>query len=151
MWVRVFKKISVLRHSLLQSYKRLCLCNEKDWNCCWLWESRIAAMADEIKFFVLHILVQVSLLTFPFLVSREVCFHGKKTMWTGIPILLPHRFRNCFFEEVLDFGFLTEKVSWIHRIFKIWRLKKKKKIQIRLKFKGLDWFSQNLVSSITQY
>ena len=36
-------------------------------------------------------------------------------------------------------------------IKKIQENNKNKEIKIRLKFKGLDRFSQNLVSSITQY
>ena len=53
---------------------------------------------------------------------------------------------------LLDFDFLTEEASWILRFLKIWyHNKKNKKIQIRLKFKGLDRFSQNLVSNIIQY
>ena len=49
----------------------------------------------------------------------------------------------------LDFGFLT--ALWIYRIFKIcFQNNKKLKIQISLKFKGLDRFSPNFVSHIAQ-
>ena len=68
-------------------------------------------------------------------------------------------FPYCFLTDVakfflwgsmlLDFSFLAEEVSWIYRIFKICCHDKKNKIQIRLK--GLDRFSQNSVSNITQY
>ena len=47
-----------------------------------------------------------------------------KSMWIGISILPPHRFHKVFLggSMLLDFGFLTEKASWIHRILKIWCL-----------------------------
>ena len=48
---------------------------------------------------------------------------GKKRMWIGIPILLPHRFHKG---TLLDFGFLTEKASWTQRIFIIFCHDKKK-------------------------
>ena len=41
--------------------------------------------------------------------------------------------------------------STLHQIFKIWcHDKKKSNIQIRLIFKGIDWFSQNSVTNNTQ-
>ena len=67
--------------------------------------------------------------------------------------------QSSFFEEVccLLLTFSQQKLrtyiefaSNLCRIFKIWcHIKKNYKIQIRLKFKGLDWFSQNFVSNIT--
>ena len=76
-------------------------------------------------------------------------------MWIGITILLFQPFDKVFFfwgRRLLDFGFLTEEASRIHRIFKICRHdKNNKKIQNRLKFEGLDWFSRKLLSNITQY
>ena len=77
----------------------------------------------------------------------------EKGCGSGFPYCFLTNFTNVFLRRsmLLDFGFLTEEASWIHRIFKIWSNDKKhKKIQIRLKFKGLDRFSQDLVSNITQ-
>ena len=72
----------------------------------------------------------------------------------GFPYCFLTDFTKFFpwWSTLLDFGFLTEKASWIHRIFKIWSHdNENKKIQIRLKFRGLARFSQNLVSNIDQY
>ena len=53
----------------------------------------------------------------------------KKSMWIGIPILLPRRFYKVLFLRKYVAWFwlpLVEQASWIHRIFKIWCHNKKK-------------------------
>ena len=79
-------------------------------------------------------------------------------MEKGCELGFRYRFLTDFIKNfllgsmLLDFGFLTEEASWIYRIFKIWCDDKKNyEIWIRLKFKGVVRFSQNLVSHITQY
>ena len=71
-------------------------------------------------------------------------------MWIKIPILLPHRFH-----EVLS---LRDYVAWFwlrgYIEFLKFDVTVKKKIQIRLNFKSLHQFLQNLASNIkyqTQY
>ena len=84
--------------------------------------------------------------------SQILVCQSEKSCESGFSYCFLTDFTKFFLlgSTLLDFGFLTEEVSWTHRIFKIWyHDKKNKKIQIRQKFKGLDWFSQNLVSNIT--
>ena len=60
--------------------------------------------------------------------------------------------QTCFFDEVccLTLASSQRKLHGYIEFLKFDLMIKDKKIQIRLKFKGLDRFSQDLVSNITQ-
>ena len=75
----------------------------------------------------------------------------KKRMLIVIPILLPHRFHKVFsLRKKFLISVSSQRKLCGNIEFLILEVTIKKK-QIRLKFKGLDRFLQNLVSKITQY